>query len=216
MYFFFKCWHLSLKLSLCPACSSNCWISFIKGRPFVILSLLSESKGSFVLRPSHWISIFPSNPPSPPPPHLHTFPLWLDRTIKILPSKKFSKINYAKTTFRQKYSKQTDQYAAFTQCWRRCDKGSRQPESRGVRNVSICPNLSRTAGIDVLFSINSAVVFDFIYFRFRPSKAKWIGNVLTNRQNTANYLQRFFCLLLFAASLEDFKSRSLDESLCQY
>jgi hypothetical protein len=32
-------------------------------------------------------------------------------------------------------------------------KGSRQPESRGVRNVSICPNMSRTAAIDVLFSI---------------------------------------------------------------
>ena len=70
-------------------------------------------------------------------------------------------------------------------------KGSRQPESRGVRNVLICPNLSRTAAIDVLFSINFAVVFDFMYFRFRPSKAKWIGDVLTNRQNAANYLQRF-------------------------
>ncbi len=51
-------------------------------------------------------------------------------------------------------------------------KGSRQPESRGVRNVSICPNLSRTAAMDVFFSINFAVVFDFIYFRFRPSKEK--------------------------------------------
>jgi hypothetical protein len=51
-------------------------------------------------------------------------------------------------------------------------KGSRQSESRGVRNVSICPNLSRTSAIGVLFSINFAVIFDFIYFRFRPSKAK--------------------------------------------
>ncbi len=51
-------------------------------------------------------------------------------------------------------------------------KGSRQPERRGVRNVSNDPNLSRTAAIDVLFIINLAVVFDFIYFRFRPSKAK--------------------------------------------
>ncbi len=34
------------------------------------------------------------------------------------------------------------------------------------------PNLSRTVAIDVLFSINSAVVFDFMYFRFCPSKAK--------------------------------------------
>ncbi len=49
-------------------------------------------------------------------------------------------------------------------------KGSRQPESRGVRNVSIFPILSRTAAIDVLFSINFAVVFDFMYFRFRPVK----------------------------------------------
>ncbi len=51
-------------------------------------------------------------------------------------------------------------------------KGSRQPEKRGVRNVSKDHNLSRTAAIDVLFSIYFAVVFDFIYFRFRPSKAK--------------------------------------------
>ncbi len=54
----------------------------------------------------------------------------------------------------------------------KCFKGSRQPEKRGVRNVSNDHNLSRIAAIDVLFSINFAVVFDFIYFRFRPSKAK--------------------------------------------
>jgi hypothetical protein len=35
-----------------------------------------------------------------------------------------------------------------------------------------CPNLPRTAAIEVRFSLNFAVVFDFIYFRFRPSKAK--------------------------------------------
>jgi hypothetical protein len=46
--------------------------------------------------------------------------------------------------------------------------------------------MSLTAAIDVLFSVNFAVVFDFLYFRFRPSKAKSIGNVLTNRQNAAN------------------------------
>jgi hypothetical protein len=46
--------------------------------------------------------------------------------------------------------------------------------------------MSLTAAIDVLFSLNFAVVFDFMYFRFRPSKAKSIGNVLTNRQNAAN------------------------------
>ncbi len=45
--------------------------------------------------------------------------------------------------------------------------------------------MSRTAAIDVLFSFNFAVVFDFMYFRFRPSKAKRIGNVLTNRRNAA-------------------------------
>ncbi len=71
-------------------------------------------------------------------------------------------------------------------------KGSLQWESRGVWNVSNCPNLARTAGIEVRFSLNFAVVFDFMYFRFRPSKAKWIGDVMTNRQNAANYLQRFF------------------------
>jgi hypothetical protein len=32
--------------------------------------------------------------------------------------------------------------------------------------------LARTAAIEVRFSLNFAVVFDFIYFRFRPSKAK--------------------------------------------
>ncbi len=47
-------------------------------------------------------------------------------------------------------------------------------------------NMSLTAAIDVLFSLNFDVVFDFMYFRFRPSKAKPIGNVLTNRQNAAN------------------------------
>ena len=67
--------------------------------------------------------------------------------------------------------------------------------------MSNCPNLARTVAIGVRFSLNFSVVFDFIYFRFRPSKAKWIGNVLPNRLNAANYLQRFFLLLiLFAAS----------------
>jgi hypothetical protein len=46
-----------------------------------------------------------------------------------------------------------------------------------------------TSAIDVLLSINFAVVFDFMYFRFRPSKAKSIGNVLTNRQNSAKRVQ---------------------------
>ncbi len=62
----------------------------------------------------------------------------------------------------------------------------------GVWNVSNCPNLAGTAAIEVRFSLNFAIVFDFMYFQFRPSKAKWIDDVLTNRQNAANYLQRFF------------------------
>jgi hypothetical protein len=41
-------------------------------------------------------------------------------------------------------------------------------------------NMSLTTAIDVLFSLNFAVVFDFMYFRFRPSKAKSIGIVMTN------------------------------------
>jgi hypothetical protein len=51
-------------------------------------------------------------------------------------------------------------------------KGSLQYESRGVRNVSFCPNLARAPAIEVRFSLNFAVVFDFIYFHFRPSNAK--------------------------------------------
>jgi hypothetical protein len=47
-------------------------------------------------------------------------------------------------------------------------------------------NWSRTAAIEVRLPFNFAVVFDFMYFRFRPSKAKSIGIVLTNRQNAAN------------------------------
>ena len=46
-------------------------------------------------------------------------------------------------------------------------------------------NMSLTAAIDVLFSVNFAVIFDFMYFCFRPSKAKCIGNVLPNRRNAA-------------------------------
>jgi hypothetical protein len=51
--------------------------------------------------------------------------------------------------------------------------------------------MSLTAAIDVLFSLNFAVVFYFIYFRFRPSKAKSTDNALTNGQNSANFLLRF-------------------------
>ncbi len=38
-------------------------------------------------------------------------------------------------------------------------------------------NMSLTAAIDVLFFVNFAVIFDFMYFRFCPSKAKSIGTV---------------------------------------
>ena len=50
-------------------------------------------------------------------------------------------------------------------------------------------NMSLTAAIDVLFSVNFADVFDLMYFRFCPSKAKSRGNVLTNRQNAAKRVQ---------------------------
>ncbi len=43
---------------------------------------------------------------------------------------------------------------------------------------------------------NFAVGFDFMYFRFRPSKAKWIGNVLTNRRNAARRSMFFFSFIL--------------------
>ncbi|MFN9902559.1 MAG: hypothetical protein ACK55Z_28015 [bacterium] len=36
-----------------------------------------------------------------------------------------------------------------------------------------------------------------MYFRFRPSKAKSIGDVLMNRQNAAKYLLRFLFLINF-------------------
>jgi hypothetical protein len=67
--------------------------------------------------------------------------------------------------------------------------------------------MSLTAAIDVLFSLNLAVVFDFMYFRFRPSKAKSIGNVLPNRRNAAMRSMSFFllynahCLLAHPVSL---------------
>ena len=44
--------------------------------------------------------------------------------------------------------------------------------------------------------INFGVIFDFIYFRFRPSKAKLIGNVLPSRQNTAIEIYVFFSFIM--------------------
>ncbi len=55
-----------------------------------------------------------------------------------------------------------------------------------VGKVANNRNWSRTAAIEVFLAFNFAVVFDFMYFRFRPSKAKSIGDVLTNRKNAAN------------------------------
>jgi hypothetical protein len=46
-------------------------------------------------------------------------------------------------------------------------------------------NMSLTAVIDVLFSVDFAVVFNLMYFRFRPGNAKWLAIVLPNRHNAA-------------------------------
>ncbi len=42
----------------------------------------------------------------------------------------------------------------------------------GVKTVANDRNWPQTAVIEVCLHNNFAVVFDFIYFRFRPSKAK--------------------------------------------
>ncbi len=42
-------------------------------------------------------------------------------------------------------------------------KGSRERERRGVGKVPNVHNMSLTEAIDVLFSVNFAVVFDFMY-----------------------------------------------------
>ncbi len=84
-----------------------------------------------------------------------------------------------------------------TRCAADSAKGSRQQERRGFRKVSNIRNMSRTAAIDVLFSFNFAVAFDFMFLRFRPSKAKCIGNVLTNRWNAA--IRSMFFYLLYIA-----------------
>ncbi len=75
-------------------------------------------------------------------------------------------------------------------------KGSRQWESWGVWNVSVCPNLARTSAIEVCLPFNFAVVFDFTYFLFPPSKAKWIGNVLPNRRNAAIRSMFFYYFIM--------------------
>ncbi len=83
---------------------------------------------------------------------------------------------------------------SFSKIW--YIKGSRQRERRGFGKVSNIRNMPRTAAIEVLFSFNFAVVFDFMYFHLRPSKAKWIGNVLTNRRNAAIRSMFFFSFIL--------------------
>ncbi len=55
--------------------------------------------------------------------------------------------------------------------------------------------------IDVLLSFNFAVVFIFMYFRFRQVIPKLIGNVLMNRQNAAARCI-FFSLLKLAVPIE--------------
>jgi hypothetical protein len=48
--------------------------------------------------------------------------------------------------------------------------------------------LAQTAAIEVCLPFNFAVVFDFTYFRFRPSKAKSIGDVLTKKAQRGKLL----------------------------
>jgi hypothetical protein len=57
-------------------------------------------------------------------------------------------------------------------------------------------NKSLTAPIEVCLPLYFAVVFDFIYFRFRPSKAQSIGNVCINRQSAVLKSIVFFSFIL--------------------
>jgi hypothetical protein len=72
------------------------------------------------------------------------------------------------------------------------------------QSVPICLGPRRS----MFFSLsNFAVIFDFIYVRFCPSKAKWIVNVIPNRRNAAIRSMFFFllynehCLLTHRVSL---------------
>ncbi len=62
-------------------------------------------------------------------------------------------------------------------------------------------NWSLTAAIEVCLPFNFTVVFDFMYFRFRPSKAKSIGNVRMTRQNAVLRFM-FFSPLLCALPID--------------
>jgi hypothetical protein len=64
----------------------------------------------------------------------------------------------------------------------------------GVRKVAYIRYRSQTVAIEVCLPFNFAVVFDFIHFRFRPTKAKSIGNVLKNWQSAALRFMVFFLL----------------------
>ncbi len=55
---------------------------------------------------------------------------------------------------------------------------------------------SQTVAIEVCFPFNFAVVFDFIHFRLRSSKAKSIENVLTNRRSAALRSMVFFSFIM--------------------
>ncbi len=56
--------------------------------------------------------------------------------------------------------------------------------------MSNSPNLARTVAIEVRFSLNFAVIFDFTYFRFRPVKQ----NELALSDQIGKMLQVFFLL----------------------
>jgi hypothetical protein len=62
---------------------------------------------------------------------------------------------------------------------------------RGAEKMANIRNGSRTVAIEVCFSINFAVVFDFQLFPVPPSKGKSMGDVLTNRQTTATWYMFF-------------------------
>jgi hypothetical protein len=63
-------------------------------------------------------------------------------------------------------------------------------------------NGSRTPVIEVCFSFNFPVVFYFNLFPVPPSKAKSIGDVLTNRQNAATCYLFFFSILQRALPID--------------
>jgi hypothetical protein len=67
----------------------------------------------------------------------------------------------------------------------------------GVWNMSNCPNLARTAAIEVRFSLNFAVVFDFKYFRFRPNKAKMNRHCPTELAKRCKFFPSFIMRIAY-------------------